>query len=79
MGAQCVDLFLRPFNRTTMELKHARQVAFGGENTSFNRTTMELKHNDINMHFHHQHSFNRTTMELKLISSLPILTSGYAF
>ena len=59
-----------PFNRTSMESKHALIIdsRLIGEVFAFNRTSMESKHLNATMKVATRHPFNRTSMESKPIS-----------
>ena len=56
---------MRPFNRTSMELKLASSLRCGETSKTFNRTSMELKLAIPAAADFHCRTFNRTSMELK--------------
>ena len=78
ISSQQMTTFVRPFNRTSMELKLKFWIRDNLGSSAFNRTSMELKHRQ---HYRkwHIHAFNRTSMELKLTHMTVSLQSKLTF
>ena len=62
--------FFRAFNRTSMELKHLKEIQVVVGALTFNRTSMELKLDRVEVQGWRRETFNRTSMELKPMSTL---------
>ena len=59
-------LFFHPINRTTLELKQAKEEAMVIQVAAINRTTLELKLDITKLVNNPIPTINRTTLELKL-------------